>query len=219
MAHTKVYSDRKIYEWRRRVFAPTEINDLKIEFVYQFLKGAFYEADGKVILSDEDKERMKIIFNWLIGNEINIKENKGLFLTGDFGTGKSVILKGIIQFITKYYSDLNLFNGISQPVYVLSHEMNSYFSEGNEFMINRMKNTSILAIDDLGYESSSVRNYGTELKPFEEILMARYDKGKCILISTNKTLDEIGISYGWHIFDRIKQMTYNIQFTGQSKRK
>jgi len=205
-------------DFRRKVFNPNEIDNLKKEFVHIFLKGAFFEEAGKVILTESDKEILKIIFNWLIGN-VNIKENKGLFLTGPFGTGKSVILKGIIQFITKYYSDLNTYGGISQPLYLIAQDMCNYFSDGNDFMVTRMRNTSILALDDIGYESKIVKYFGTEIKPFEEIIMSRYDKGRHILISTNKTLDEIGFEYGHHIYDRIKQMCYIVQFKGNSKRK
>jgi DNA replication protein DnaC len=201
------------------VFLPNEIDELKRELVLM-MKDAFYQADGKVMLTESDKDILKTIFNWLIGGlGIELKDNKGLLLTGPFGTGKTIILKGIVQFIEKYYSVKSLDKGISEPLYVLSHDMANYFTSDNEYMINRMKNTSILAIDDVGYESTMVKSYGTEIKPFEEIIMNRYDKKKNILISTNKTIDELGIIYGWHIYDRLKQMTYVVQFKGESKRK
>jgi DNA replication protein DnaC len=213
-----IYAEFKQYEWRRRVFTPSDINDLKRELV-QMMKEAFYQADGKIILSDDDKEVLRLVFNWLIGMDVDIKLNKGLLLTGSFGTGKSIVLKGIIQFIEKYYSINSLDKGISEPLYVLSHDMANHFASENEYLINRMRNTSILAIDDIGYEAKVVKNYGTEIKPFEEIIMSRYDKKKNILISTNLTLDQIGTEYGWHIYDRLKQMTYVVPFKGESKRK
>jgi DNA replication protein DnaC len=200
------------------VFEPEKLKELARELVLM-MKDAFYQAEGKIILSKDDYEILKVIFGWLIGIDIDIKLNKGLLLTGSFGTGKTIILKGIVQFIEKYYSITSLDKGISEPMYVLSHDMANHFASENEYLINRMRNTSILAIDDIGYEAKVVKNYGTEIKPFEEIIMSRYDKKKSILISTNLTLDQIGQEYGWHIYDRLKQMTYVVPFKGESKRK
>jgi DNA replication protein DnaC len=203
--------------WRRQSFPISEWNDLKFDLI-DMVKENFFQANGKVILNDEDKSNLKVIFNWLIGNEIDLSLNKGLMFTGNWGTGKSIFIKGIILFINKYYSIDILQNGISNPVYMLAQDMANLFKEDNVNEINKMKSTSIMAIDDLGYEPVEVNHFGTKCHPFEEVLMSRYDRKKTILLTTNLSLDQIGERYGWHIYDRLKQMTYILEFTGKSKR-
>lgn len=183
------------------------------------VKDNFYQSNGNIVLSDDDKSNLRVIFNWLIGVDIDINQNKGLMFTGNWGTGKSIFIKGIVLFINKYYSIDVLTNGISNPIYMLAQDMANLFKEDNVFEINRIKSTSILAIDDLGYEPVKVNHFGTETHPFEEILMSRYDRKKAILLTTNLTLEQIGERYGWHIYDRLKQMVYIIEFKGESKRK
>ena len=204
--------------FRRALFNDKQIAHLKRYFL-ESIRTAFYEENGKIILSQDEVENIKKIFNWLIGKDIDVTLNKGLFLTGDYGTGKSVILKGIIKFIDRYYSHDYLINGISNPMLILSWDMANYFMSGNEIMINKMKTTSILAIDELGYEPLEVNYYGSICKPFAEIIMQRYQRRRCILISTNLTMEDIKIIYGGHIYDRLCQMVYVIEFRGNSKRK
>lgn len=202
--------------WRRKTFSPDEWNRLKWELL-EFSKECFYQNNGKISLTEEEKEKFSFVFNWLIGKDIDITLNKGLLLTGSYGTGKSVLLKACIKFIDKYYSDKSVSNGIPEPIYILSHDMANAFMDEKSALITRMKTTSILAVDDLGYEPVEVKSFGTVIKPFEEILMARYDKRKTILISTNLTCEELK-KYGGHIYDRLRQMTYLIEFKGESKR-
>lgn len=187
----------------------------------EYAGDAFYELNGSRIkeLTEEDKASFSKVFNWLIGQDIDVSLNKGLFLTGDYGTGKSAILKGIVKFIDNYYSDKFIDGGIPSPIYILSQAMANKFKDNNEVFINRMKTTSVLAVDDIGYEPKDVYYFGTLAHPFEEILMERYDRKRLVLISSNMNLKQIGERYGEHIKDRIKQMTYIIEFKGESKRR
>jgi hypothetical protein len=208
---------RTMQNFRRQTFKEEEIIPLKREFL-SFCRECFYQENGQISLSEDEKKIMALIFNWLIGEGIDTTLNQGLLLTGKFGTGKSVILKAIVKFIDKYYTDKVMTNGITEPVYAMAHDMANSFEEGKVDHIMRMKSTSILAIDDLGYEPHEVKYMGTPAKPFEEVLMSRYDKRKLVLISTNMSMEEIGVRYKGHIFDRLRQMVIVIEFKGSSKR-
>jgi DNA replication protein DnaC len=204
--------------FRRQTFDKSQFIHLKWKLM-NYCESYFYESDGKIILSKEEKENLSKIFNWLIGYKINISLNKGLMFTGDYGTGKSVLMKAIIKFIDEYYSDRIVSNGVPEPMYILSHDISNAFIEQNVFLLNKMKTTSVLAIDDLGYETKKVISFGTEQHPFEEILMYRYDRKRTTLITTNLNLKQIGVTYGDHIKDRLLQMVYIFEFKGESKRK
>lgn len=209
---------KKVLSFRRQEFSEIQIPALKRDLVN--LTGEnFFESGKRAQLSPGEAEIFSNVFNWLLGNNIDVSLNKGLFLTGDYGTGKSALLKAIVSFIDKYYSDKATKNGIPSPIYTLSQAMANKFKDNDEVSINRMKTTPVLAIDDLGYEPKDVYYFGTLAHPFEEILMERYDRRRLVLISSNMNLDQIGERYGAHIKDRVKQMVYIIEFRGKSKRK
>lgn len=210
---------KTVRSFRRRLFTDLEVPRLKWKLV-EFTGDAFYEANGACKeLTEEDKASFSKVFNWLIGQDIDVSLNKGLFLTGDYGTGKSAILKGIVKFIDNYYSDKVNNDGIPSPIYILAQAMANKFKDNNDVFINRMKTTSVLAVDDIGYEPKDVYYFGTLAHPFEEIIMERYDRKRLVLISSNMNLKQIGERYGEHVMDRLIQMTYIIEFKGKSKRK
>jgi DNA replication protein DnaC len=182
------------------------------------MSGVFFDESKKFALTESEKSNMILIFNWLLGIGIDKRQNKGLLLTGDFGTGKSVIAKGIISFIKDWYSIENNPLGICVPIYVLSQEMASYYRSDDEVSINRLKTTHFLSIDDIGYEPIKVNHYGTEVRPFEEILMARYDNRLPIMLTSNLSIAQIGAKYGMHISDRLREMVIVVEFKGKSKR-
>lgn len=209
---------RTALSFRRQAFSEKQIPELKRDLV-NLTEDCFFESGGKAKLSAGEVEIFRNVFNWLIGSDLDSLLNKGLLFTGDYGTGKSALLKATVAFIDKYYSDKAIDNGIPSPIYTLSQAMANKFKDNDEISINRMKTTAVLAIDDLGYEPKDVYYFGTLAHPFEEILMERYDRKRIVLISSNMSLDQIGERYGSHIKDRIKQMVYVIEFRGKSKRK
>jgi len=207
--------------WRRKIFDLSDagrVKELKIQLM-SFMQDAFFDQnDKKVSLTSEDQKMLSEIFYWLVGSCNPIYLQKAPLFTGNIGTGKTVLMKGILEFIDTHYSHDAFLGGISNPVYIQSKEMANYFKENNTNGISKLKTCSILAIDDIGYEAKTTNYFGTEAKPFEEILMSRYDKRKTTLMTTNLPIEEIGKIYGWHIYDRIKQTSFVYEFKGHSKR-
>jgi DNA replication protein DnaC len=207
--------------WRRKQFDFTNENQeriLKTE-LFSYVQNAFFDvANDKPYLTDQDKKNLADVFYWLVGTCNPIMLNKAPLFTGDYGTGKSVTMKGVLQFINNHYSHDAILGGITNPMYILCHDLANAFKNEDFVTINQLKSCSILGIDDLGYEPAKVMHYGTEVSPFEEIIMKRYDKRKTTLITTNMPLDKIGETYGWHVYDRVKQMSFILEFNGNSKR-
>lgn len=206
------------YNFRTRKFKDSDYKQLKLNLL-EMMKEAFYNQSNKIELSENDKSVLNKVFNWLLGIGINENENKGLFLTGNFGVGKSTVCEGIIKFIEVYYSFRGYTKGCSIPQLILSLKMAELYLNDCEVEINKLKTCSVLAIDDIGREPKTINNYGTIICPFEDILMTRYMNKKPVILTSNSTLKEIGEKYGYHIYDRLIEMVYELKFEGKSKRK
>lgn len=135
---------------------------------------------------------------WLKSNE-----NKGLFLYGNCGLGKSFIARQIIPAIfLKYHGKV-----------VKVYDINSMNKNLDEALRNR-----IIVLDDIGTEEP-INVYGSKRYAFAEIIDNAEKNGNIVIITTNLGKDELMFRYGERIFERIISTTNRIKFTGKSFRK
>lgn len=95
--------------------------------------------------------KRKPIFDAIAAYFANPKKNKGFYIHGSFGTGKTFILVKIARELTKknikvifaYYPDL------------VRHIKGSFANNGVEAIVNKLKNVDVLMLDDIGGENNS----------------------------------------------------------------
>lgn len=138
------------------------------------------------------------VIDWLADNE-----GKGIFLTGSYGRGKSVISNGVIPIIFRVYHNKVLTCITSRNLY----KYPDYFKQW------------AYAIDDIGQESLSVKDYGTTDYPVINAVCECEDKMKLFIVTSNLTKTELGQKYGERIVDRINRLCRVVVFKGISLRK
>lgn len=161
----------------------------------QHLRGGIkFFCGDKAVWRDEYKPVVK----WLTDNK-----GKGLLLSGNFGTGKSLIGGKIIPVLLYHYCDhlmcfqyqASAMNGIMKEI--LSHR--------------------IVYIDDLGTET--LRNdYGNKDVAFNQLIDATEREGKLLIVSTNLPQATLQTKYGERTMDRLRGLTKLVQFNGKSLR-
>lgn len=179
------------------------------------LKGQFFFEEN-VSLDDEQKKIISTIFSWIIGK---FEPKKGFLLTGNFGNGKSSIMKASLALITELFSIKVKENGIPEPKYFTSKQLARYFQDYETNRINEAFSSRLIGIDDFGYEPKEVKVFGTIQKPFEDVIMERYDKKRIVLATTNLSASQIKSIYGEYILDRLTQMCFWIDIQKPSFRK
>lgn len=144
--------------------------------------------------------------------------NKGLFIYGGHGTGKTSSLL-IIQQISKKYVLKNLWF----PIIETSEVVMKFNTEKNKDFVIKYYSNGNYMLDDLGSESfaSNIFIYGKE-DIFIRILEARYmlfiSKGIKTYITSNLTLPEIKKRYGSRVEDRFIEMFNILKLDGESRR-
>lgn len=187
---------------------PEEIILWKRYFL-QLIYNKFYQSQKQLKLDDNNKAKIAICFDWIVGN-IDLTLNKGLLLRGEVGTGKSCILKACKTFIEKLY------NGVYCR-YITADEISRTFeekTESSEKKLNHIFTEKILFIDDIGYEALKVFDH----YPIAEVIRERYDKKRITCLTTNMTMEEIANRYGKSFEDKLNEMTFIVKFDGDSKR-
>jgi DNA replication protein DnaC len=127
-------------------------------------------------------------------------EGKGLFLLGNCGRGKSVILTGVLPLI---------FNAkigkILKPIPARKlHTVTEYKSP-------------FIVIDDIGTEEI-INDYGTKIDAVENAIFEAEDDLKLLLLTSNLDANAIKHRYGDRIYDRIRRLCKVVFMKGDSLR-
>lgn len=135
----------------------------------------------------------------------------GLLLEGHYGTGKTHLCYSILksleaQGIPGFYTTIpDLFDRLSDRDNRV--EISSVMA--------KLTMVSCLVLDELGVQSGN--EY--ERKRLYQIIDGRIKNGRPTILVTNLERAELDILLTQRVTDRIKQATYQLEFTGRSRRK
>lgn len=142
-------------------------------------------------------EEYELVAEWLQDNK-----GKGLFLTGDAGRGKSLLIERIIPYI------FNRYHGKIVRVYQ-AVDLNS--------KIDEIKQKKLSSIDDLGTEGNYMK-YGESREVVYELLDNAERRGKLLIISSNLDSKQFVERYDKRSLERLRGTCRVIKFTGKSMR-
>lgn len=195
----------------------------KTKVTYFEVPKFIYEAKMSDIIVE--KERLDLIkyLKKFIDNFYTDKKEKGLYLCGSFGSGKSYILSAVINEISKggakavivYYPNL------------LSNLKASFNSEDYDIKLESIMKSDILLIDDIGAENNTSWSRDEVLGT---ILQYRMDNKLTTFFTSNLNLDELESHLkitnnssdsvkSRRIIERIKWLTNYMELISENKRK
>lgn len=185
---------------------------------------------GKYQMDDETTFVAKNLIKWLIGDEfesvvLNAKKKKtkkgrldrGIYIAGDCGTGKSIMLKILAKF-AKMVNQKIIINGKEVGLAwrkFHARELSNRFRNGED--LGAMYTTPILQIDDLGAEPNPVQYMGNKVDLLSDILETREDNGCITLITSNLPPDYLSNTYNDRLESRMMALNY-YELNGDDKR-
>ena len=189
--------------------------------LYQTPEGMLDAKMSDIYLKDAARFEAIEYLTKFIENYPNV--NKGLYLHGSFGAGKSYLISAAFcELAKKGYKSTILF----YPEFL--RDIKTYLG-ADEYrdMINKIKNTPLLFIDDIGAENVTSWSRDEILCP---ILQYRMDNKLCTFFTSNLNIDElekhlsvtkdgIEVIKARRITERIKQLTDDIEMVSKNLRK
>ncbi len=180
------------------------------------------DASMKNIYTD-DKNRLETI-KWIttfIKKYQNDRCLKGLYLTGNFGCGKTYLVAALFNELAKKGA---------KPVVIYYPEflrkLKENFSDDYKNMFNKVKNAELLLIDDIGAETTTCWNRDEVLGT---ILQYRMQEKLPTFFTSNLTIEELekhlasndieGKVKARRIIERIKYLTDIITMIAENRRK
>lgn len=146
------------------------------------------------------------LVKFMAETKLEVRE-KGLFLLGGTGTGKTVALK-IVSAFRKY------------PVFYCDRLVSRYLANKKTFS-EIFEYEKDIIIDDLGAEVT-INDFGMKFELLTQIITDRHrlytERGYLTLFSTNLNKDDFILRYGQRVYSRIKQMCEPVLCDGQDLR-
>ncbi|MDI6783822.1 MAG: ATP-binding protein [bacterium] len=140
-------------------------------------------------------------------------EGKGLLFMGPCGTGKTHVAVAIlIELILAGHT--GLFYNIISLLDDLRASYNSKDESEQWELIDRVRDTKILILDDLGAEKTS----GWVNDRLYAIINYRYENKKTTIVTSNKSESELKDQVGYRIYSRLVEMCRVIPFEGKDYR-
>lgn len=171
-----------------------------------------YCYPDELVLSDEYKQIIGQIVLWYCNdNRFKGNINKGIILSGNCGTGKTMTIEILFDIIE--------FGDKKKPLLINVRDLQSIYMKNDIDSIDRLKKRFLIMIDDVGVESTDVKNYGNTLEPFNDLFDYRYRNRLETIITTNLTPEKIKEFYGDRILDRFKEMFNEYVYEFKSLRK
>ncbi|PNW27233.1 P-loop NTPase family protein [Formosa algae] len=153
------------------------------------------------------------------------KPHKGIFLYGNYGTGKSLFFETLEKVYELYKNPKYRVKTIhtielvdmARREFANSHQL----APNDKSIIENYSRGSIL-FEDLDAESK-INHFGNIKDIMSELIQLRYfnsRRAKCIThITSNLTLEEVKARYGERVSDRCYEMFNFINLSGDSRRK
>jgi len=168
------------------------------------------EINTKFDPTESQKELLKMLFLYIIkSDKSELDTNKGIYITGSVGYGKSDICTALNNLIHRWFGKRSF---VFQSATVCSNEF--HIDQDLNYLTQRFMNGVSKPItffwDDLGLEPLIVKSFGNEINLFASLINVRYELWKQIGLkthfSTNLTKDEFTSRYTATNMSRISQM-------------
>lgn len=166
-----------------------------------------------------DKKRYEVI-NWLLDLIDNYKSgDKGLYLHGNFGCGKTYLVSATFNELAKL--------GYKTSIVFYPEFVRQAFYEDFKYNFDLIKKVDFLLIDDIGAENLTAYNRDEILCP---LLQYRMDNKLTTFFTSNLTLDELRSHLAFskkgvdevkagRIISRIEQLTVDLELISKNLRK
>lgn len=216
----KVIEGSLTFEYKACRFKKNQINkEKKLKNIKNFNTPEFLKDASISKIYKTDKNRFKAI-TWLLDFLDNYKEgDKGLFLHGNFGCGKTYLIAATFNELAN--------NGYKTSIIFWPEFVRDMFSNDFKESMEYVKNVDLLLIDDLGAENLTAYNRDEILCP---ILQYRMDNKLTTFITSNLDIKELNnhlstskngveeIKAG-RIISRIEQLTVDMEMISKNLRK
>ncbi|MDR1884272.1 MAG: hypothetical protein LBR26_16050 [Prevotella sp.] len=171
-------------------------------------------------VDDSNRHIINDMFFYFNGMKGPYSLDKGLWIRGDIGTGKSSIIN-LFSLYKKQFFDgfkIHICSKVSND-YAINGDLDKYTYNEKGYPGGPVS----MCFDELGRETIPANHYGQKLNVMQHIIHIRYSLwqsyGVKTFVTTNDDAKDVEDKYGLFIRDRAREMFNVVLMTGKSRRK
>lgn len=168
----------------------------------------------------DHRRALDALCRWALRDSLSpLDPDKGLWLWGNIGTGKSTML-GIVRSFASAVRPTGP-DGWKYSFGIFhATEICADFQQLGYERLDRYVRSNRLAIDDLGTETIPTMHYGEAVNVMEQLLLRRYDRRHEAFthVTTNLAPAQIAQLYGDRVWDRCKELFNFVELPGRTFR-
>jgi hypothetical protein len=193
---------------RQRAFECIISRDEFRESFFDRMNKRYFFRDKEIhyVVDEYNQHTITHLYQYLFGSK-RFPGNifKGILLTGLIGSGKTIMMEVFLDILEQFSN--------KKIIRIHAKDLHSLIIEnGLEYYRTRP-----MFIDDITKEPIQTNDYGTPVRPFEDLISTRYGQGGILFGTSNLKLEDM--SYSKHTMDRMKEMFNVMVLTGPSRRK
>lgn len=172
---------------------------------------------AKPIITTQNSKVLQSVISWMIGIDTNIAPNKGLFIFGDFGRGKTDLIHTLKHFS---YHMSKVYDNVREWPAIRSYKAMIKKAKEEKSVKGIYQDKGISIIDDLGFqEDSTITIWGDKTDLVSEIIESRHRSWKAnnsniTIFTSNLDTQRIKELHGQGIAGRLKEMCNILYWNG-----
>lgn len=182
------------------------------KYFYRLMQHSFRMENKPFIQDEYSNPYIKTLCFFLANDarfetELGFDLNKGLWVVGVPGVGKTRLIQSISQ------------NEI-HPIEIVSMiDVADTVKNSGDYCLPDFNK---ILFDDVGSEQSTVNHYGTKINWFKDFMELYYSKRKAfnrLIVTTNCDFKEVEDLYGYRVRSRVREMFNVVHIKGDDRRK
>lgn len=176
----------------------------------------------RFVIDNDNRKAIADISRWALGDrDFCCRANRGIYLAGNTGTGKSWLMD-ILQAYCKSRRIAVMLPGRDEAlplyihIYLATDICDQYAKTGS---IDNVKKLPILCVQDLGSEPTEKAYMGNRLDVMRHLIEYRGEfKDKITLFTSNLPMNKVAERYGDRVASRIADMCTYVILKGRDRR-